>query len=126
MRFLFFLFSLFFSLQVWSQEYLPREHIGTQDGLSFRHVNHVYQDREGFMWFCTTDGLNRYDGVDWVIYKHIEGDSTSIADNKGQWIFEDKEGHLIVATNQINQTRNYSLLDKKKGKFRKIIFSEFI
>ncbi|MDF1865623.1 MAG: ATP-binding protein [Saprospiraceae bacterium] len=122
MRFLFFLFSLFFSLQVWSQEYLPAEHIGTQDGLSFRHVNHVYQDREGFMWFCTTDGLNRYDGVDWVIYKHIEGDSTSIADNKGQWIFEDKEGHLIVATNQINQTRNYSLLDKKKGKFRKIIF----
>lgn len=44
-------------------------------------VNSIAQDKQGFMWFATQDGLNRYDGKNFRIYKHDPDDHTSLAAN---------------------------------------------
>ncbi len=113
-----FLLYLFFSIQSWSQSYLPMELIDEVDGLSFRDVKQVYQDKEGFLWFCTANGLNRYDGVEWKVYKHIPGDTTSIATNVINWIYEDSDGNFIIDNS--DRAPLYSFYNRKTEKFRKI------
>lgn len=112
--------GLLFSTQLWSQEYLPVEHIGMEDGLSYRDVNCIYKDSKGFMWFGTTNGLNRYDGVDWVVYKHNKKDSTSIPGNNILWIHEDSKQNLIIGIDHYTHL-SYTLFDRQEERFRKII-----
>jgi len=68
------------------------------DGLSHNSVYAIHQDREGFMWFGTLDGLNRYDGYEFVIYRHDPTDSTSLSHNLVRTIFEDADGTLWIGT----------------------------
>ncbi len=75
------------------------EHLSIEDGLSQSSVNAIMQDREGFMWFATQDGLNRYDGYRFKIYSPIPFDTTSLADNFVRHVFEDRDGVLWVGTN---------------------------
>lgn len=49
-------------------------HLTTNDGLSQGTITEILQDRRGFMWFATRDGLNRYDGNAFVVYKHNPND----------------------------------------------------
>ena len=49
-------------------------HLTTNDGLSQGYVTAILQDRRGFMWFATRDGLNRYDGNAFVVYKNNPND----------------------------------------------------
>ena len=72
--------------------------LSVKDGLSQGTVNTIYQDRQGFMWFGTNDGLNRYDGYEFRIFKHIKGDSASISNNIVNCILEDSIGNLWVGT----------------------------
>ena len=51
-------------------ESLKFEHLTLENGLSQSTINAIVQDRQGFMWFGTQDGLNRYDGYDFKIFKH--------------------------------------------------------
>jgi len=74
-------------------------HLTTNDGLSQGYVTAILQDRRGFMWFATRDGLNRYDGNTFVIYKNNPHDSGSLGSNFLQDLFEDDQGYLWVATN---------------------------
>lgn len=74
-------------------------HLTTNDGLSQGYVADILQDRRGFMWFATRDGLNRYDGYDFVVYKHDPNDAGSLNSNFLQDLMEDDQGHLWVATN---------------------------
>ena len=55
------------------------EHISTEQGLSHRHVHCVMEDSYGFLWIGTDDGLNRYDGYEFVVYKNDIGDTTSLS-----------------------------------------------
>ena len=73
-------------------------HLTTNDGLSQSYVNAILQDRRGFMWFGTRDGLNRYDGNDFVVYKHSPSDAGSLAANFIEDLKEDDQGYLWVAT----------------------------
>ena len=57
------------------------QYIGIEHGLSNNAVTSIYQDHNGFMWFGTYDGLNRYDGYTFKIFRNIIGDTTSIGDN---------------------------------------------
>jgi len=57
------------------------KYIGIEHGLSNNAVTSIYQDHNGFMWFGTYDGLNRYDGYTFKIFRNIIGDTTSIGDN---------------------------------------------
>lgn len=68
------------------------------DGLSNDEVFCIYQDRNGMMWFGTADGLNSYDGSKFTVYRHREGDSTTLPQNGITCITEDKSGNLWVGT----------------------------
>ncbi|WP_192877700.1 two-component regulator propeller domain-containing protein [Arenibacter hampyeongensis] len=65
----------------WSQEY-KFQHITTVDGLSHNEVRRIVKDSHGFLWFGTQNGLNRYDGYRFKIFKNIPGDSTTIIGDK--------------------------------------------
>ena len=72
-------------------------HLTTVDGLSQNSVIDILQDRRGFMWFATGDGLNRYDGNAFVIYKHDVNDPGSLSHNFIRDFLEDDDGYLWVA-----------------------------
>ena len=74
-------------------------HITTNDGLSQGYVVAILQDRRGFMWFATRDGLNRYDGNAFVVYKNNPNDPDSLSSNFIQDLMEDDHGYLWIATN---------------------------
>ncbi|MGD2148941.1 MAG: two-component regulator propeller domain-containing protein, partial [Anaerolineae bacterium] len=57
------------------------ERISLAEGLSQSVVMSILQDRRGFMWFCTQDGLNRYDGYVFKEYRHVEGDPATLSDS---------------------------------------------
>ena len=62
-------------------------------------VVNVLQDQMGFLWFATQDGLNRYDGYDFTVFKHSNSDSNSISDNYATFLMQDKAGVIWVGTN---------------------------
>src|SRR3972149_6747305 len=77
---------------------LKFSHITADQGLSMGVVNCVLQDSRGFMWFGTQDGLNRFDGYDFMVYKNNPDDSLSISDNFILSVAEDSSGTLWVST----------------------------
>ena len=74
-------------------------HLTTNDGLSQSNVTEILQDRRGFMWFATRDGLNRYDGNTFIVYKHNPNDPGSLSANFVMDLMEDDHGYLWIATN---------------------------
>ncbi len=74
--------------------------IGVANGLSDHTVTSILQDSMGYMWFGTSNGLNRYDGTGFTVYKHEDGDPTSISDSYILSIYEDSKGTLWVGTQQ--------------------------
>lgn len=74
------------------------ERITIEDGLSQSAVFCVLQDRHGFMWFGTQDGLNRYDGYDFEVFRQVDNDPESLSNNWISSIFEDSEGTIWVGT----------------------------
>jgi hypothetical protein len=74
------------------------ERISTEDGLSNSIVTCILQDVKGYMWFGTQDGLNRYDGISFLIYRHDPEDPGSLQDDFIESIYEDREGVLWVGT----------------------------
>ncbi|MCI0694950.1 response regulator [candidate division KSB1 bacterium] len=74
------------------------KHLSIDDGLSQNAVFAILQDRQGFMWFGTKDGLNRYEGYSFIIYQHNPFDSTSLSANHVTELFEDSRGDLWVGT----------------------------
>ena len=69
------------------------------DGLSQSDVNAILQDRRGFLWIATQDGLNRYDGYGFRVYTRHAGDSTSLPDSYIWSLCEDSSGALWLGTN---------------------------
>ena len=75
------LMIVFATVQAQDTMPLQFDHLTIEDGLSQSTVNCIYQDRRGFMWFGTQDGLNRYDGYNFKVYRHLPSDSTTLSDN---------------------------------------------
>ncbi len=73
-------------------------HLTTDDGLSENHIYSILQDRRGFMWFATREGLNRYDGNTFVVFKNNPSDPTTISANFVLDLFEDAQGFLWIGT----------------------------
>ncbi|MDP4172551.1 MAG: two-component regulator propeller domain-containing protein [Bacteroidota bacterium] len=88
-----------------SKELLPQsagqfnfEHVSIEQGLSQSSVNCILQDKNGFIWIGTADGLNRYDGYSFKVFRNNPLNTQSISDNGVTSIYEDKEGNLWVGT----------------------------
>ncbi len=74
------------------------ERLTIADGLSNDGVQCIFQDRRGFLWFGTVDGLNRYDGYTFKVFKYDPVDSASLSDNNVLSICEDRAGRIWVGT----------------------------
>lgn len=66
--------------------------------LSNSNITAIFQDSRGFIWVGTDDGLNRFDGYDFKIYRNVDNDSASLVKNKIQCIFEDSRGTLWISS----------------------------
>ncbi|OGU36783.1 MAG: hypothetical protein A2068_09545 [Ignavibacteria bacterium GWB2_35_6b] len=75
------------------------ERLSIEHGLSQITVHAILQDSKGFLWFGTEDGLNRFDGYNFITFRHDDNDSTSISDNFIWSITEDKFGYIWIGTN---------------------------
>ena len=89
---------LLFSLEILSQGKIAFNHLTVDNGLSQSSVTCIFQDKKGFMWFGTQDGLNRYDGYNIKVFKNNPDDTTSLSDNFIFSIYEDKSGTLFIET----------------------------
>jgi len=84
------------------------------EGLSQATVNTIVQDHRGFMWFGTQDGLNRFDGYSFTIFRHNPSDTNSIPDNYIWTMAEDGSGCLWIGTLNNGLCR----YDPERGEFR--------
>lgn len=74
------------------------EHLSTESGLSHSSVSVMLKDYRGFMWFATWDGVNRFDGENFVAFKPDNGDGSVIASNRIEKMKEDAFGNIWVVT----------------------------
>ncbi len=89
---------LLFTINGVAQNNIKFNHLIVENGLSQSAVTCIFQDKLGFMWFGTQDGLNRYDGYSFKVFKNISDDSTSLSDNFIFSIYEDESGTLFIET----------------------------
>jgi len=94
------LLTLFYAVPIiHSQENRMRfEELSIEDGLSQTIVLSIAQDNDGFIWFATEDGLNRYDGYHFSVIKHDPEDPISMAYNHLLSLFIDSRGILWIGT----------------------------
>lgn len=89
------------------------ETFSTKEGLSQGMVRSLIQDKEGYMWFATKDGLNKFDGYHITVYRNNAADPFSLPDNYVTQLVEDENGNFWVGTS----TKGLYLFDKKHEKF---------
>ncbi len=91
--------SLFLPLSVFGQDINPTFYQLTVDeGLSQNSINSITQDSKGFIWICTQDGLNRYDGYEFKIFRHEPGNDNSLSNNYVWSLYEDSDGIFWICT----------------------------
>src|SRR5687767_5488236 len=83
-------------------------HVSVEDGLSQASVRTILQDHEGFLWFGTEEGLNRYDGHGFVVLKHDAQKPHSLPNDMVLVLHEDQQRRLWVGTD-----RGLSVFDRR-------------
>lgn len=71
--------------------------VTTDAGLSSARINSILQDKEGYLWFATSEGLNRYDGFSFVSFRQEVNNPQCIQKNMVESLFEDKAGNLWMS-----------------------------
>ncbi len=89
------------------------EHISLEQGLSQSVINVIFQDSMGFLWIGTEDGLNRYDGYGFKVYKPEEENENSLSNRWITSIVEDEDGYIWIGTRQGGLNR----FDPRSGLF---------
>ncbi|GAB3278715.1 sensor histidine kinase [Larkinella harenae] len=109
------LFAVFWVVQlaVAQNNAVRFKHITTQNGLSQSNVTCILQDKRGFMWFGTQDGLNLYDGNSFTVYRNDENRPSSLSDDFIRSLYEDRKGRLWIGTDN----GGLCLFDKSTGGF---------
>jgi len=74
------------------------QRLGIENGLSQSSARALAQDRDGFLWVGTQDGLNRYDGNEFRVFRHDPDDESSLSDNHVTALAVDSQGVLWVGT----------------------------
>ncbi|GAF02764.1 hybrid sensor histidine kinase/response regulator transcription factor [Saccharicrinis fermentans] len=103
---------LIISLSIFSQSDFER--LDSHDGLSQNDINFILQDSKGFMWFGTVDGLNRYDGLQFVHYKITTPMEYPIGSNLPFCMVEDKKGNFWIGTSD----NGIWFLNREKEQFK--------
>lgn len=93
-----FLLLLIASFCFSQKEDIQFEHLSMKDGLSMNPVMAITQDSKGFLWFGSQDGLNKYDGYRFEVFKTRDNDTNSISDNFITSLCSDKVGKLWIGT----------------------------
>ncbi|MFY0685861.1 MAG: hypothetical protein JXQ90_01780, partial [Cyclobacteriaceae bacterium] len=89
------------------------DHISVEDGLSQANVLDIYQDRFGFIWIATEDGLNQYNGYEFKTFFNEEANDQSLAHSNVTAIAEDSSGNIWVSS----YVRAISKYERASGKF---------
>lgn len=110
----------FFLSELVASDSIPVQYLGIEQGLSNNVVTSIYKDHDGFMWFGTYDGLNRYDGYGFKVYRNIIGDSTSLCHSHINSITGDASNYLWIGT-----SKGISVFDPFKKRFRTAYFRSF-
>ncbi len=92
------LFVLFTSQFIWAQNYNPTKRFTINQGLSCNEITCLYSDKEGLLWIGTTDGLNRFDGYNFVQYKAELNNPFAIPNDRIYKIAEDNNDNIWCAT----------------------------
>ncbi len=95
------------------------ESIGAAQGLSQGMVYDILQDKEGFIWVGTKDGLNRYDGYNFKVFTNDPNNTKTLSSNSINKLFEDSKGRIWVAT----ENEGLNVYDKKSGDFFRISYN---
>jgi len=107
------LFIIILVSPIRTQTHIQFEHISVDRGLSQSTIQCVLQDSKGFIWICTEDGLNKYDGYNFEVYRPEPDNPHSISMNYTRVIIEDRQGFLWVGT----LGGGLNKFDRKKGVF---------
>ncbi len=99
-------------LAIGQEQDIVFKYLNTRNGLSQDHVNAIFKDHKGFMWFATDDGLNKYDGYQFTVYKHNTERASSLSNNYVYDMLEDDAHNLWVAT-----ASGLDKLDREKDSF---------
>ena len=78
--------------------YFPFENFTSRDQFPDSYISGILQDRRGFIWIASNEGLTRYDGISFEVYKHDNNNQHSLADNNINAIVMDHDGIIWVAT----------------------------
>jgi len=100
-RLLLTLFLSFYISQLFAfptTQYQEPKILGSQQGLSSAKVNSIIQDEKKFIWIATEDGLNKFDGYRFIVYRKIENDTTSLLNNNISALCYDSEKRLWVGS----------------------------
>ncbi len=108
------LILIFCSLNIFSQESnIKFSSLSITDGLSQSYVFSTIQDSEGFMWFATTEGINKYDGKEFTHYKYKLSDTNSLSDNFILNLLETSDNNIWVAS----RDNGIDIFNKKSEQF---------
>jgi len=89
-----------------------------KEGLSQNSALAIIQDKKGFIWIGTKDGLNRYDGIGFKVYRHSK-DKNSLVNNHVKSLYQDSDGNIWIGTYAglnkfIPETEQFITYQKKK------------
>ena len=102
-----FLSCCFFPFLLFAQQYNVKV-FSENEGISNKEVHVLFQDKNGFLWAGTENGLNRFDGNSFDVFKHNPADSNSIAGNKIYAIYQGEKDHQMwIGTNEGISIFNY-------------------
>ena len=94
--------------------------LGVEKGLSNNSIRCIYQDRDGFFWFGTFDGLNRYDGYEFKVFRNKLNDSLSLPHNYISTVYQDLEKNIWVGTGQ-----GLSIFNSRTAQFSPAYFTPY-
>jgi len=119
------IFTFFFFILIWisglnaQNSILKFERITAEQGLTSNRINGIVQDKTGFLWIATNNGLNRFDGVENKSYLKQQEDTCSLSSNSILSLFCDSEDQLWILT--INYLHRYN---KKLDNFDRFLLSD--